>query len=331
VLVHATPTQAVAIARAMTCVATGDGAYMLSAVDTTAIEACYHVMLHRSEPLDVGRLAPIAPAELADLVGGGGVGEHTVQFLAVVALIDGSVRPERIDAVARYSEALGLHEDYLDELIAAAEGRLQWAIADMSRRNVVSITDGRLRPDDFALWPYRDVPDPTLADRYRGLGVLPRRTLGAEFHRWYTTHGFAFPGEPAAVNEAFTCPHDSTHLLSGYSTSPQGELLVSTFTAGMHPLEPMAGHVLPVIFSWHLGIELNPVAGSWTGALHPRKFWVAWERGAETTGDPFAADWDFWANTGAALEDLERRFHIPPLAPDDAATDDRPKGFQPIE
>ena len=32
--------------------------------------------------------------------------------------VDTFVRNERIDAVARYSEALGLHEDYLDELIA---------------------------------------------------------------------------------------------------------------------------------------------------------------------------------------------------------------------
>jgi len=109
VLVHATPTQGNAIVRAMKCVATGDGAVALSPVDIAAIEACHHVVLHRAEPLDVAALPPLAPAELAGLVGGGGVGEHTVQFLAVVALVDGSVRPERIDAVARYSEALGLH------------------------------------------------------------------------------------------------------------------------------------------------------------------------------------------------------------------------------
>ena len=328
-LVHATPTQADAIARAMKCVATGDGTVALSAVDVAAIEACYHLMLRRPESLDVAALLPITPVELAGLVGGGGVGEHAVQFLAVIALVDGSVRAERIDAVARYSAALGLHEDYVDELTAAGEGRLQWAIADMSRRNVVSISDGRLRPDDFALWPYREEPDPALTERYRVLGVLPRGTLGAEFHRWYTSHGFAFPGQPEAVNEAFTCPHDATHLLSGYSTSPQGELLVSTFTAGMHPLEPMAGHILPVIFSWHMGIELNPLAGSWTGALHPRKFWVAWERGAETTGDPFAADWDFWAIVETPLAELMRRYRVPPLDPHDAAADDKPKGFAP--
>jgi hypothetical protein len=303
----------------------------LTDTDATAIEACHHVMLHRTESLDVARLTPITPAELAGLVGGSGVGEYTVQFLTVIALVDGAVQPGRVDAVARYAEALGLREDYLDELVAAAEGKLQWAIADMSRRNVVSISDGRLRAEEFALLPYRDAPDPVLAERYRGLRSLPAGTLGAEFHHWYTAHGFALPGEPEALNEAFTCPHDSTHLLSGYSTSPQGELLVSTFTAGMHPLEPMAGHILPVIFSWHLGIELNPVAGKWTGAFHPRKFWVAWERGAETTGDPFGADWDFWAMAPHPLEDLHRRFRIPPLASGDAAIDDRGDGFKPIE
>ena len=96
--------------------------------------------------------------------------------------------------------------------------------------------------------------------------------------------------EPEALHEAITCPHDSTHLLSDYSTSPQGELLVSTFTAGMHPPSRWPG--TPVIFSRHLGIELNPVAGTGRGALHPGKFSVAWERGTETMGDPFGASWE---------------------------------------
>ena len=108
-------------------------------------------------------------------------------------------------------------------------------------------------------------------------------------------------------------------------------LLVSTFTAGMYPLEAMAGHILPVIFSWHLGIELTPVAGKWTGAFPPQKFWMAWERGAETTGDPFAADWNFWVLTETALEDLKRRFRILPLGPGEAAADDGREGFKPIE
>jgi hypothetical protein len=67
VLVHATPTQADAIVRAMKCVVTGDGAVALSAVDVAAIEACHHAVLHRQEPLIMAAVRPIAPAELAGL------------------------------------------------------------------------------------------------------------------------------------------------------------------------------------------------------------------------------------------------------------------------
>lgn len=66
---------------------------------------------------------------------------------------------------------------------------------------------------------------------------------------------------------------------------------MSTFTAGMYPHEPMSGHILPVITSWHLGIELVHLAGATTGQLDPVKFWVAWERGAELTSDVFADAW----------------------------------------
>jgi hypothetical protein len=58
---------------------------------------------------------------------------------------------------------------------------------------------------------------------------------------------------------------------------------------------------------------------------------VAWERGAETTSDPLAADWNFWALTETALEDLKRRFCIRPRARRFRAAADRPEGFKPIE
>jgi hypothetical protein len=54
----------------MKCVATGDGAVALSAVDVAAIEACHHIVLHRPAPLDVASLPAITPAEVAGLVDG---------------------------------------------------------------------------------------------------------------------------------------------------------------------------------------------------------------------------------------------------------------------
>jgi hypothetical protein len=105
----------------------------------------------------------------------------------------------------------------------------------------------------------------------------------------------------------------ATHVLSGYDTSPHGELLVSTFTAAMHRQAPMSGHILPVIFSWHLDIQLNAVAKHTAGAFDPEAFWLAWDRGSGVAVDAFDPSWDFWAATPIPLADLQARYRIPPL------------------
>lgn len=61
--------------------------------------------------------------------------------------------------------------------------------------------------------------------------------------------------------------HSRTH-----DPIPQGEILVSTFTAGMHPKQPMEGQIMPVIFRWQLGIESNAFAKSALGQLNLENF-----------------------------------------------------------
>ena len=210
------------------------------------------------------------------------------------------------------------------QLTELGRQNLQWVAADVARQNLRSITGHVVKSsiDDWIL-PYRGGgADPELAARYTALGDLPEGTLGRTFFEFYRVHGFTFPGEADGLNAEFATPHDSTHVLSGYDTSPQGELLVSTFTAGMHPHEPMSGHILPVIISWHLGIELAKFAGSIHGSLDPEKFWVAWSRGGEVTTDVFAKGahgWDFWGSVGRPLDDLRAEYTVPPLDPAHAA------------
>lgn len=76
----------------------------------------------------------------------------------------------------------------------------------------------------------------------------------------------------------------------------------------------MAAEVLPVLFGWHLGIRLNDIAGASTGAFEPRKFWTAWDRGAATTVDVVAANWDFWSAIPVQLDVLRRQYAIPAVA-----------------
>lgn len=101
-------------------------------------------------------------------------------------------------------------------------------------------------------------------------------------------------------------------MISGYDTSARGELLVSTFTAGMHPLNPMSGHILPVIFFFHFGEQLNDVGHAGKGGLDPDEFWHAWARGAEMTVDIFDPTWSVWDWVEHDLDSLRRQWNVTP-------------------
>lgn len=324
-LLTATDAERDAILRAMCVVAAAGGRDTLTPADETAIRAANEFVFGSQATVDVRGLAPISPRELAAALDNPDTAEAAAKFLAVTALVDGTIDASRIELACAFAGELGVKDDYLRDLTEAAAGHLAWVAADLNRQNVLSLTHGTIRRfEDYPLHPYRENGgDRDLVERYRALAELAPGTLGREFLDWYTTHSFELPGEPESVNEAFVRPHDSTHLLSGYSTSPQGELLVSTFTLGMMgPHEPIGGQVLPVILSFHLGVHLTDLAGAWRGSLDPRKFWAAWDRGAACSTNLFAADWDFWSVADVPLAELRRRYRVPPLPADLAASDD---------
>ena len=329
-LVDTTDAEADAILRAMKDVATARDSAELSDADRTALMAAHHYVFRRGESIDVDGLSAIDPSELVAAVTRPRLRSHAVSFCCVMATVDGKIDDDKIAVVVNQAAALDVEAEPVRQLAEAAKGHLDWVLADMTRQNMLSITHHDWSGDvNRWLMPYDDAPDSKLAARYDALAKLPAGTLGRTFHEFYTDGGFPFAGQPGGLNEIFATPHDSTHVLSGYSTTPQGELLVSTFTAGMHPEEPVAGHVLPVIFSWHIGVHINDVAGDFTGALQPEKFWVAWTRGSALSTDTFATSWDFWSIADEQVDTLRARYEVPPLDPEMAADDNPPKWFTP--
>ena len=284
--------------------------------DTVSILAAARYLLRREDLTDIGTLPAVAPADLVAAVRDDrALAEEAVKYLAVMALVDGTLDHAKLARVLEYARALDIEADYLTELVEAASGRLAWAVADMTRRNFDSVLGRSSAGLDPARWilPYTgDRADPALVARYEALGDLPANSFGKALWDFDKANGYPFPGDPAALNAGFGTPHDSTHVLSGYDTSPRGEILVSTFTAAMHPVNPMSGHVLPVIFNGHLGVKFNDVARSTTGGLDPAEFWHAWARGAATTVDVFAPGWSVWDWVEHDLDDLRRRFNIAP-------------------
>jgi hypothetical protein len=311
--------QTEAILGAMRAVAEAGGA--ASNDDRVALASADRYIFGHDAPFTFDAISTVAPAALATALAGSNLGADALKFLTIMAFVDGSLDKGKIASVLRYATALGIEEGYLDEIKEAAQGRLQEVLADMTRCNMESITGRPWNGGDVNKWllPY-DGPaaDPALAQRFETLGRLAASTFGHTFWAHFKESGYAFPGEPQALNATFSVPHDSVHVLTGYDTKPRGELLASTFTAAMHPKYPMAGHVLPVIFSWHLKMQINEAARDASGALDPQEFWHAWAAGAAATVDTFSPDWSFWSYVEEPLMALRERWSIPAAGLDPA-------------
>jgi len=309
------PRESDAILGAMRQVALAGGR-PLSHADTASIVAAGHWLLRRGERFDISDLPGIDPAGLvAALKGEPTLGQEAVKYLAVMALVDGVLDHDKLRRVLEYARALDVEADYLTELVEAASGHMAWVVADMTRKNFDSVISHSSQGLDPVAWitPYAgDKADPALVARYEALDKLPDNSFGKALWRFDKDNGYTFPGDPKALNASFATPHDSTPVISGYDTSYRGEILVSTFTAGMHPINPMAGHILPVIFNGHLGVKFNDVATPAQGGLDPDEFWHAWARGQEMTVDLFDPGWDVWQWVEHDLEDLRRDWKVTP-------------------
>ncbi|HEY0278639.1 MAG TPA: hypothetical protein VGC32_10265 [Solirubrobacterales bacterium] len=305
---------------AMRAVALEHGGPGLTDMDRETIDSAATIVLGLGE-IDVDALAPVEPAGLAAATGDAEETDRPIRMLSVMSLADGELDAEKTALVRAYADALGVEADYLDILTEAAAGEIAQAAACIVRKNAESfphLDSSRLSIGAVApFFPYKDegAADPELEARYQALGELPADSFGHRFSDHFEKNGFFFPGNPNGLAEGFTTPHDSSHVLSGCSTEEGGEICVSTFIGAMHPDHPIAAEVLPVIFSWDLGVKLNDVANSTTGVFEPRHSWTDRERGAATTTDVVADDWDFWAATTVPLDELRSAYGVPPVDP----------------
>jgi hypothetical protein len=303
---------------AMRAVALEHGGPGLTEMDRETIGSAALIVFGLGDAV-VERFAPVDPAGLANAVDGDEAAARAIRMLSVMSLADGEIDAEKTALVRAYADALGIAPDYLDILAEAAADEIAQAAACIVRKNAESfphLDSSRLSISAVApFFPYKDAPDPELEARYTALGYLPADTFGHAFFEHFRKNGFFFPGNRDGLAEGFTTPHDSSHVLSGYSTSEGGEICVSTFIGAMHPDHPMAAEVLPVIFSWHLGVKLNDIAHSNTGVFEPAHFWTAWERGSQVTTDIVAPDWDFWGATTVPLEELRAAYGVPGVDP----------------
>jgi hypothetical protein len=338
------PGTATAVFGALADVASAGGTESLSLSDHGGLRGAWAIVLEQAGDLpEVGGATDLV--SLAAAVRDPDVRLLCVRLAAVMAFDDGRVDEAKLRRVLAVADALDVHADFVTAVHELLAGDVAWVAADQIRHNVDTIPGVPYEPEHpYAVFlPYAEAPNPALAARYDALEGHPAGSLGRAFFDHYRRNGFAFPGRPEAVAEAWATYHDTLHVLSGYSTSAQGEILVAAFTVGQlrGNSDPMESHILPTILIYHLGIDINKGLNAgdrqrmaadpeWTktyaGTIHlgldPAKLFVAWDRGTRMTTDVYDPEWDFFAHADRRVEELRAEYSIPALDPADAALDD---------
>ena len=139
-LIRVDDRQAALLNGALAAVATAGGTRGITDVDRRALDAFDRYILRRSAPSESPSPPDTTPFALAAAFGDTADRTHVVQFLIVMAVVDGTVDPARIATALRYANALGVDDDAVHRLAELARGNPAWVRADAQRQNMLSIT-----------------------------------------------------------------------------------------------------------------------------------------------------------------------------------------------
>ncbi|MEA2816677.1 MAG: hypothetical protein QOI93_4378, partial [Rhodospirillaceae bacterium] len=291
-LMHPEPAAALLGLRAMKTIASAAGP--IGPAQRGLMEAAKKVILRVDADIDT--LPPVTPAELAAGFPGAALREQFANGMLVMAVADGVPAPETLAKVEAFGAALGIASPVLADLRLLTEQHMLLFKLDFLRRgHIADLMKNELRNRGllgFAKSVLRMrglTEDPALAARYRAWEKLPEGTLGRGLIDFYNQHGFSVPGERNGFPEAGLY-HDFSHLLGGYSTEPEGEIEVASFTAGYKRERPFYV-VLFVVLIFSTGVNMRPTPDDFVtvGLLGKpgmaERMLAAIERGSKVTQD----------------------------------------------
>ena len=273
---------------------------------------------------DIDALPPATPAELAAGFPDPELRQQFINGMIVMAVAGGVPSRETVAQVEAFAAALGVSVPVLADLRLLAEHHMLMFKLDFLRRGHIGdimrnqlAQKGALNLAKSVLTMRGVMEDPALAARYRAWEKLPEGTLGRGLIDFYNEHGFSVPGERNGFPEAGLY-HDFSHLLGGYSTEPEGEIEVASFTSGYKKERPFYV-MLFVVLIFSTGVNMRPTPEDFVtvGLLGKpgmaERMLAAVERGSQVKVD-LSDKWDYWAWIELPIDEVRRRMNILPKA-----------------
>ncbi|MBU6244111.1 MAG: hypothetical protein KGP12_02735 [Actinomycetales bacterium] len=183
--------------------------------------------------LDVRRVRPVSPGELADHLGHTAHRDLFHEIHLTLEACRHPQAPEQVEAVERYAAALEVGGEDLRMFRDLVTQGVQAASADYARFLDASLQE-RAEPSLASLPVDPDHPEMALAEKLEAFAEYAPDSLGRAYITFYEQFGLRLPGlDPSATNHFFVS-HDMTHTIAGLSTTIAGEVALSAFQFAMN-------------------------------------------------------------------------------------------------
>ena len=310
-LLRPSPQEAEFGLRAMKTISLADGHF--DELERELLTSVQKHLLHTDYDLDA--LPEIQPEELAANFTDPKLRAQLVNGMTIVSLASGELTEDKTHQVKAYADALGVESHLVRDIQLLLDKHMMMFRIDLVRRTEIASSIkqyakhrgifGVLKTAKAALGHGFDIEE---ARRYQKLGLLPEGTVGRTYWEMIRRNDFSFPGEPHGPPNPIV-RHDLNHVLSGYDTTPTGELQVAAFQAAGMQTDPFAILVF-ILCQFHLGVRITPVARSAKKMFQPEAFIVALERGLAANNPTFDLDWDPMSIMERSLADVREEYNV---------------------
>lgn len=227
------------------------------------------------------RVPPSEPSVISPEAAAAALSKHQLrravgQILVTLELVRHPPSAALTDRVGEYLHALEI-EDGFQQLAADY-------LAD-DRERVYADWE-RIRQPDLVEPFVEGLDDARLTAKMDALGELPPASLGRGLFEFYRRNGFPWISEEEDDN---LIPHDMTHVLAGYGTTPEAEVALQGFLVGAARGEAHFSSLLASLLLFEVGMMPFPGIEPVTAVLGrpggAELFAAAIERGLECHGD----------------------------------------------
>jgi len=150
---------------------------------------------------------------------------------------------------------------------------------------------------------------PEIYARYNSYRSYPEGSFGKVMTEYYDDNEFELPGKPGNYFSNYLIKHDFHHVLSGYTTSPMGELAVQYFDDGISKVD-YSSALVGISAQIQIAMVFDSSIPAWINQIDPEIMFRAKRRGLDCTENYLDTDYDFEPLMKEQLSDVRQRFNI---------------------